>query len=288
MHIKETCMRAAFALLVVGCTSSSPDHKLPSATFTPHLSAHDTAVVCGDDVTIGSDTSPDLRYAFTYDPNGLLTHAEGVFSAGGANNTVDYSYDGSGNFTHMLSQHDWGDATQEIGASYDGSNNLIDYTWQYSSTDYNDQWDYAYSGFVGADPARLVLTELGQPVDGYTFGYDGSGRLVSGTADSGGTMAWAYDDQAGTISYSDSSGTTDVYSYDDQGRPLSDAWATTGQNAASGGSAWAWNGDQLASYSYSYNNQLEETDAYRYNCPIARAADGRVVHVVRPTRPTAR
>ena len=271
-----------FAFILVGCTSAAPDHRLPGATFTPHLDSAPASVACGDDIALYGDPSPDLRYTFAYDGSGLVSHAEGVYTAGGADDTIDYTW-GAGGLTHLLETRGWGDARYEITAAYDGANDLVDYAWDAAAGSEHDHWDYALSGFVGTNqPAREVITEQGQPSFGYTLAYDATGRLVSATPDSGPATTWTYDDEARTITADTGNGAfDDVISYDDQDRELSDVWGGSDPSAIAGEEDYAWQGDRLDTMTYRSGSQeapqtltTVEVDTMRYGCSMARAARG--------------
>jgi hypothetical protein len=283
MHIKEISMRTfGFTLLLVGCTSAehgAPDKQLPSATFTPHLANAASDVACGDDVALYGDATPDLRYLYTYDNQGRLAHVDGTFADASPNTTVDYTWDGW-NMTHMLEQHGWGDSRTEITENFTGVN-LTSYTWDYSQADYHDAWTYAYSAFAGDyQPTHEDVSEAGQStVYGYALGYDGFGRLVSATPDSGDpATTWSYDDTALTISSDWNNGAyTDVMAYDDQYRFLGETWGGSDPAAIAGDETYDWNGEQLVSAVYRSGSQdapkqveLIETDTLRYDCSQAR------------------
>jgi hypothetical protein len=281
MHTKETSMRIGFGLVLfaAGC-SSAPDSKLPTATFTPHLAnAAATDVACGDDIALYGDTTPDLRYLYTYDGQGRITHAAGTYADGSPDDAIDYTWDGW-NITHMVQAHGWGDSRTEITEAFNGVN-LTSYTWDYTQADYHDAWTYAYSAFAGDyQPAREDITEAGQSaVYGYGLGYDSSGRLVSATPDDGSpSTAWTYDDAALTITSDYGNGAyTDVMTYDDQYRYLGDVWDGSDATTIAGNETYNWNGDQFVSAVYSSGSQdapkavqLVETDTLRYDCSMAR------------------
>src|SRR5579863_211423 len=120
----------ALTLFAAACTAAGTDSKLPSASFTPHAqNAIDTSVACGDSVAYNGDTSPDVNYAYTYNAAGELVHAEGVFTAGGPDDAIDYGYDAAGDFTSMNEVD--GSAGSKISATYDATNGM---------TDYNESW----------------------------------------------------------------------------------------------------------------------------------------------------
>jgi hypothetical protein len=286
--------KTALALFVAaGCgTSPDSDAKLPSASFTPHLDTTATPVACGDNVALYGDTTPDLVYAFAYDSNGMISHAEGVYAAGGPDETTDYTWSGY-NMTHMLDQNGWGSARTEITATYDSSSDLTDYVWDYTAGTYHDNWDYAMSSFVNDEPTREVLTEQGQPSFGYTLQYDANGRLTEAVPDDGSAPEfWTYDDTGLTISYDIGNGDWHgTYVYDDQYRELSDTEGGTDPYAIESTDIFAWNGDQLSTETYSSgtetspdNLELVETDTLLYNCPAARAATGHSIRTPRPLR----
>ena len=271
-----------FAMLVVGCTSEAGPQQLPSASMTPHLAAQVAAVACGEDVAFDSDPSPDIRYAFTYDANGELTHASGAYAAGGSNDSIDYSYDAAGDFTGMAETNGYGGGNSAITATYDASSDLLDYTWSYASPTYNDAWDYAFSGFSGADPAREEVTEQGQPGYGYDLQYDASGRLTTAIGDAGDITTWTYDDAARTISVDTGSGAyTGVITYDADNNELSEVWGGADPSAIASSDVFTWSGDDMQSAVYSSGTTATpdvlttfETDTVRYDCTSARTRAG--------------
>lgn len=284
-------MRAGigFVMFVVGCAPSA-DHQLPSATFTPHLASATTAVACGDDIALYGNTAPDLRYRFTYDNAGRLAHADGAYTAGGNDDSIDYTWAGD-NLTHLLETRGFGDSRVEITADYDASNSLIDYTWDLTEPSYHDSWSYVFSSFVGVDqPTREVITEQGQPDFGYQLAYDASHRLVTATPDSGPSTTWTYDDAARTIAIDTGSGAFHgVVAFDAQDRELSETWGGSDPSMVDSDLAYAWNGDQLDSSTYRSGttaapHQLAtvEVDTIRYDCAMARASSGRGIRLVSP------
>jgi len=143
-------MRKGIALVIfaTACSGSSSSHKLPSATLTRHLDARDSAVACGDDIALNGKATPDARYTYAFDGNGVVVHADGVFTAGGPNDAIDYTYDADYNLTHMVETRGFGDSQSEILAAYDPTNGLTDYNWSWSQGGSTDAWDYALSNFV--------------------------------------------------------------------------------------------------------------------------------------------
>ena len=269
-------MRAGYGigLFAVGCTSAPADHKLPSARFAPHLDSNTAAIACGEDVAWNGDTTPDERFAFTYDGNGFLTHADGAFAAGGSNESIDYSYDADGNFTGMVDTNGFGGSQSQIAADYDATNGLVDYAWSYASTDYNDSWTYAMSSFLAPwQPQREVVTEQGQPGLGYTLAYDADGRLITAAPDGGTPTTYTYDDQALTLTIDTGAGAFHgVIAYDTDFEELSEVWGGTDPNAVPSSTVFAWSGEQLDGMTYSAGTPLQvlEVDTLDYACATAR------------------
>ena len=286
-------MRIHYSLFVlaIGCSGSGQTaHKLPGVAFTPHLTAQDSAVACGDNITLGSDSSPDALYTYSFDGTGLVTHAVGVFPGGGPDDAIDYTYDGSDNLTSMVEAHGFGDSQADISATYDPTNGLTDYTWAYTQGTYNDSWTYVLSSFVAPwEPAHETITEAGQPDYDYDLTWDADGRLTGYTDGAGNATTYTYDDAAGTITMTTNNGAfTGLLTYDDGDRLLSEVYGGSDPNAWASSYAYAWNGDQLLTETYSSGTQdapktltLVETDAIQYNCPAARV--GRTSRFVHPS-----
>ncbi len=276
----------AFAL-AAGCSTSPSDKPLPSATFTPHLESQAASVACGEDVAYYGATSPDLRYAFTYDAGGRMTHADGTWLAdGSAADTIDYTWSGD-NLTHLVET--WGSSSYTIDASYD-ANGLHTYTWTIADQGTTDSWTYAFSSFVApGQPTREDITQAGQPSFGYQLVYDSSNRLAQAIPDSGPTTTWTYDDQARTITEDTGNGAFHgVYSYDDENRELSASWGGTDPSVIDGEELYDWAGEQLNTMSFSsgteqapHQLELVSVATLRYDCTAARKLAG---HVARGPR----
>ena len=279
-----------FVLLAAACTSAPSEHKLPSATLTPHLDSAPTTSPCGEDVAWNGDTTPDIRYAFSYDGNGLLVHADGVVTAGGPDDVYDYTYDAAENLTHMAEVYGTYGGT-DITAAYDPTNGLTSYSWSSTWNGTTDTWTYTMSSFGAPyQPGAEVISEQGGPTITYALAYDADGRLVTATPDSGDATTYTYDDQAHTITSDTGNGAYHgVYTYDDQFRELSEVWGGTAQGMIDWSSVLAWNGDELASSTYSSGTAQDphtlnpvEVGTMRYSCAMARAGQ-RKVQLIRPT-----
>jgi hypothetical protein len=266
-----------FGLLAAACGDNAQSDHVPSASLTPHTRSDTTSTVaCGDDVALYNDATPDLRYAYTYDSGGRLTHLEGVYTAGGADDSIDYTWDNQDRFTHMLETNSWGYRV-EIGEAYDGDN-LTSYTYATTGTDYNDAWSYTYSDYLGAwQPQHELVGEQGQTPINYNLAYDNFGRLISATSDSD-SVTYTYDDTAGTItSNTDNGAWVDTTTYGPDWTELSDVWDGSDPSTIAGKYSLVWDGDALVSETYSSGSQdapktLEtvETDTMRYDCSAAR------------------
>jgi YD repeat-containing protein len=289
---KETIMTKTygFVLLAAACTAAPSEHKLPSATLTPHLDSTPTTNPCGEDVAWNGDTTPDMRYAFSYDGNGLLVHADGVETAGGPDDVYDYTYDGNENMTNMVETFGTYGGTN-ITAAYDPTNGLTNYTWASTWNSTTDTWTYAMSSFLAPyQPTVEVISEQGGATVNYALAYDGDGRLVTATPDSGDATTYTYDDQAHTITSDTGNGAYHgVYTFDDQFRELSEVWGGTAQGMIDWSFVLAWNGDQLSTGTYSSGTQqapqtlsVLQVSTMRYDCSMARAGQ----HTVKLLRPT--
>ena len=275
--------RLGLALFIFGCTSPS-EHKLPSASITPHLDARPMDAACGDDITLYGAATPDLSYGYDYDSAGRMVHATGVYASGGSNDDVTYTYDNLDRMTHMLETRGWGDSRYEITADYDTLGQLVDYVWDASGASYTDHWTYAYSGFNSwGEPTHETLTQQGQPAIDYTLDFDADGRIVDAIQTGGPTTTYVYDDTALTLTIDTSAGAFHgVIAYDDQNRELSETWGGSDPSAIASEEAYDWDGDRLlaATYRSSQTNdasqmQLVETDTLRYGCAAARTGRGR-------------
>ncbi len=283
---KQTSLLLGFGLLAAACGTSSPgDGHLPSVAITPHTNTQASDVACGDDVTLGASTTPDLRYAFTYDSGGRLINERGVYTAGGPDATIDYSWDSADRFVHLLETHGWGDAATEITETYDGDQ-LASYAYVVTSADYNANWLYTYSNYVGPwQPLREVVT-TSDGAFSYALAYDSLGRLITLTPDSGPATTISYDDTARTITQDTGNGAwTDVTTYRADWTELSEVWGGSDPSAIAGSTTYVWNGDAVVSEIYrsgseSAPTQLEtiETDTMRYDCSNARKTSSLRVH----------
>ena len=268
---------ASLSLLAVGCTSADGPQAptVPSGQLTPHREAAADAVACGDDVAFGADSGPDIRYAYAYAANGQIAHATGVYAAGGSDDEIDYGWDAAGNFTSYVESNGPGQSQATLTAAYDAAANLTDYAWSETTPGYQDAWDYAMSGFVGANqPTREVLTEAGQPAFGYQLAYDATGRLVSAVPDSGPATTYTYDDDALTLTVDTGSGAFHgVIAYDTAGHELSELWDGTDPAAIASSDVYVWSGDDLLSVTYASGTTAAphtlatvEVDTLRYDC----------------------
>ncbi len=282
--------KLGLVLLVASCTSSSTtDFKLPSASLTPRADTATMTVACGDAIAWDGDATPDLTYAFSYNASGELTHADGVYAAGGPDDQIDYTWDANGDFTHMNESN--GSYQSTINETYDPTNGLTDYATSWSSQGQSDAWDYAMSAFVAPwQPGREVITEAGQSAYGYTLDYDTDGRLTEAVPDTGDATSYTYDDQGLTVTVDTGNGAFHgVITYDSDGAELSEVWGGTDPSAIASSDVYAWNGDALETATYSSGTDaapqtltVYEVDTMQYACPAARKAGA--TRALRPAR----
>ncbi|MFT3698239.1 MAG: hypothetical protein QM831_34170 [Kofleriaceae bacterium] len=273
-------MKKILLLCLGACTTNSTttDH-LPSASLTPHTEARESGVACGDDLTFAGSTSPDARYTYSYDANGLLVHADGVFTWDNSTDSIDYTWDSAERFTHMLETNDFGTRV-EIGEAYQGDNPI-----SYTETIGTDTYTYGYADFIAPwQPLHETFAWNSDAPTTYTLAYDNLGRLVSATPTTGDATTYTYDDAAGTIT--SLTGTYKyVSTYGSDWRLLSEAWSDSDASVIEGNVVYSWNGDQYTGSVYSSgsqdepkNVQLIDTDTVRYDCDAARAGHtGRMI-----------
>lgn len=268
-------MRKLALVLLVGC--SSPEHKLPTATFTPHIASQETSVACGEDVAFNGDASWDLRYAFDYDSDGRLASGTGTWANATAVDTFAYTYAGD-NFTSYLYTSGWDNSQESVDATYDASNNMVGYSWSYAG----DTWSYAYSNFLGANqPAREDVIHAADPAFGYDLAYDSSNRLISAVPTTGPTWTWTYDDAALTITADAGNGAFHgVYTYDSDDKPLSETWGGTDPQATPSSTTYSWDADKLLTIASTYGTD-SQLSTLRYDCTAARKAAGQTTHVIK-------
>lgn len=269
-------MRKLVFVLLVGC--SSPEHKLPTATFTPHLTSQAASVACGADVAYNGNSTWDLRYAYLYDSDGRLASGTGTWANAAAVDTFAYTYAGD-DFSSYVYTSGWDNSQETVNAAYDAANNMVSYTWSYA----NDPWTYTYSSFIGANqPAREDVSHASDPAFGYDLAYDSNNRLVSAVPTTGPTWTWTYDDAALTITADAGNGDVHgVYTYDANDLPLSEVWTGTDPQMVDSSTTYSWDADTLLSVASTYGTD-SEISTMRYDCSAARRATGQTTHVIKP------
>jgi YD repeat-containing protein len=257
-------------LVLLAACGSPADHKLPGASMMPQPAQHAaTKPACEDDVTLAGHTTPDVRYAYTYDELGRLAHVTGTYAAGGTDEQLDYAYDNLGHLTHLLDVIGT-QTVQEVTGEYDTLGDLVDYTYVVGMQTQH----FAMSGFTDAgQPTRQVDSMTGQPDVGYQLDYDRDNRLALAVQDGGPTTTYTYDDDGRTLAIDTGSGAFhgDIV-YDDRDRELSETWGGSDPNAASTQTEYVYAGDRLVSATYRQGKPLAtvEVDTLRYDCDTAR------------------
>jgi YD repeat-containing protein len=279
--------------LVAACSSSPSDTKqLPSATFTPHFEAQSASnVACGEDIAFYGNPSPDLSYAFSYDSEGRITAANGVWAYDGSTEDTTYSWSGW-NLTNMLSTSSYDGSSWEITAAYNAQDALTDYTWEVNAPDYQDSWSYAFSSFVNGAPTVETISQQGQQVVAYDLAYDAVGRLVSATPDTGPVTTWAYDDNAGTITIDTGGGAfTGVITFDADYKEISEVYGGSDPSVIDSQTTYNWSGDRLDGVTYESGSEqdphtleLVQASTYKYSCASARQHVGKLIKAPRPMR----
>ena len=281
------------ALLLAACTTSpsTDDKALPSATNTPHLKSLATNVVCGEDIAFYGAATPDLRYAFNYDNQERLHHANGVWVESGTVDTTDYTWAGW-NVTNILSVSGWDGSEEEISASYGADDSLLSYTYAYSSEDYSDSWTYGFSNFVGAhQPTREIITN-GTHSFVYELVYDAYDRLIAAIPESGATTTWTYDEVARQITQDTGNGAyVGVLSFDAQYRATSEVFTGSDPSVIDYEETYAWNGDDLDTITYKMGSEaaphtldLIQVSTMRYDCAAARTQERKPTRFARITQ----
>jgi YD repeat-containing protein len=257
-------------LVLLAACGSPADHKLPGASMMPQATQHAAAPpACEDDVAISGHTTPDVRYLYSYDALGRLSHVTGTYAAGSTGETLDYAYDNLGHMTHLLDV--LGAITlQEVTGNYDTLGDLVDYTYaQKTQTQH-----YAMSSFTDAgQPTRQVMSLTGQPDIGYQLDYDRDNRLALAVQDNGPTTTYTYDDDGRTLAIDTGSGAFhgDIV-YDEQNRELSETWGGTDPNAPASEIDYVYAEDRMLSATYRQGKPLAvvEVDTLRYDCDTGR------------------
>ena len=273
---------ALLALVLAAACTARGDRKLPGATFsaspaaTPHFArVRAPQIACGDDVALDGHAAPDIRYAYAYDDRARLVHAEGTYSAGGADDTVDYRYDHLDHLTHSLETRGWGESRYETTADYDTLGDLVDYTSDETAVAYHDTWHYTFSAFTDAgQPTVEIVGELAQPTVRYQLAYDAANRIAFVAQDGGGTTTYTYDDDARTTTIDMGNGAVHgVIGFDDENRELSETWGGTDPTAIATESVYDYDGDRLVGLTYRAGTTgapkepvTAEVDVLRYDC----------------------
>lgn len=245
-------------LIVLAACGSPPEHKLPSASLSPHLRARPPAQACGTDVQFNGVT---LRYRYTFDDFGRLSGATGRYDgASEIAETIAYDFDNLDHMVHMLHVGHLDGGRAEIVAQYDTLGDLLEYTW----TVPDESRRFVYAQFTEAGLPTREEIEVNGGRFAFRLAYDANGRIVASTPEGEGpTTIYTYDDAARTITI-DSGAAHGLITYDAENRQLSEVWT----GAQSSEDVYAWDGDRLLTITRRVGQPLQTiaTETYRYAC----------------------
>jgi YD repeat-containing protein len=262
--------RALALALVASCDGTPPRH-LPGASLTPRLAIRAAPRACGEDITLGGNTIPFVRYAYSYDARDRLVQATGEYAAGGPADSVAYTYDHLGHVTHMVESRGPGGVRVELVATYDSLGDLI----TYDNATGVDVQHYVFSELTDTgQPAREVTSATGQAALGYSLEYDALARVSRVVADTGSTTTYTYDDDARTLVVDTDNGAyRGLLTYDDHAHELSEAWDGTAPGVVATQTDYDWSADRLLAVTYlsgsaamPHSVATTEIDTLRYDC----------------------
>lgn len=249
-------MRRAWLLLaLVACNAPAHPAKLPSATPAPI--ARPQPQMCGIDIDWTGDKRADLRYRFTLDELGRISHGDGIYTAPHANATIDYEWDNLDRVVHYVEAT--GSFRYESTAIYSSLGDLLEYTTvqpgQTQRTTYSDLTDTGM-------PRHEVIDDNGAPYP-LELEYDAWSRITRAAPPDGPPTIYSYDDDARTTLIESQGGAYHgVVTYDEQNHMLSETW--TGDGVATE-DTYSYDGDRMLT-SLHREAGATQVDTYRYDC----------------------
>jgi hypothetical protein len=247
---------AAALLVLAACHDPEQPAKLPGASLAPAL-ARPQANMCGFDLDWDADSRVDLRYRFTLDDLGRLSHGRGIYTTPRADSTIEYEWDNLDHFVRYVETY--GNARYETSALYTSLGDLVEYT----QTQQGHVQRTTYS----------ELTEMGLPTrevidygtEQYTFAleYDAWSRILRAAPAEGPPTIYSYDDDARTTIIDSQGGAyRGVVVYDDQNHMLSETW--TGEGATRE-DLYAYDGERLLTATHREAGATQ-INTYVYDC----------------------
>jgi hypothetical protein len=246
----------AALVLLAACHEPAPPAKLPGASLTPAL-ARPQPKMCGIDVDWNADQLVDLRYDFTFDELGRISHGEGVYTANYPPATIDYEWDNLDRVVRYIETA--GTFRYESSALYTSLGDLVEYTTvQKGHTQRTTYSDLTETGM----PRREVIDD-GGALYPYSLEYDAWSRIVRAAPSEGPPTIYSYDDDARTTLIDSEGGMYHgVVIYDEQNHMLSETWTGTGLVRED---VYTYEADRLLTSTHREAG-VTQIDTYRYHC----------------------
>ena len=248
--------RAVLALALAACNAPAPHGKVPGASLTPAL-ARPQPQMCGVDVDWDADHEVDIRYTFTLDELGRISHGEGIYTIRHASATIDYEWD---NLDHVVRYVEAaGTWHYEASALYTSLGDLVDYT----TVQQGHHQKTTYSDFTETGMPRREVIEDSGVLYPLALEYDAWSRILRAAPDDGPPTIYSYDDEARTTIIDSQGGAyRGIVQYDEQNHMLSETW--TGADFARE-DLYDYVGDRLVTSTHRESGTTQ-ISTYRYDC----------------------
>jgi hypothetical protein len=247
--------RALLLLLLAACEGPAHPAKLPSAS--PLSIARPEPQMCGIDIDWNGDKRPDLRYRFTLDELGRISHGDGVYTAQHATAAMDYEWDNLDRVVHYVETAST--YRYESTALYSSLGDLLEYTTvQRGRTQRTTYSDLTETGM----PRHEVIVDAGIEYP-LALEYDAWSRITRAAPPDGPPTIYSYDDDARTTLIDSQGGAYHgVVIYDEQNHMLSETWTGEGTDTAD---EYTYDGERLLTAQHSESG-VTQIDTYRYTC----------------------
>jgi hypothetical protein len=254
--VKRAITAALAILALAACNEPSHPAKLPGASLTPEL-ARPAPNMCGIDVDWNADDRVDLRYTFTLDDLGRISHGQGVYTSPHADATIDYDYDNLDRLVQYIESA--GTWRYTSSALYSSLGDLVEYTTvQQGQTQHTTYSDFTETGM----PRHEVIAD-GKMLYPFSLEYDAWSRILRAAPADGPPTIYSYDDDARTTLIDSQGGAyRGVVVYDEQNHVLSETW--TGDDY-SRENVYTYEGDRLLTSTHREAGTTQ-IDTYRYDC----------------------